>query len=425
MSVVVRRQVLLPILFTVALTGSFVDQLPGVQLLVYACAPLSLAVAALTPGHRLLTRRFPAVVVAFLFWTVASVLWSADRGGTVRDLVDLATNAMLAIAAGLVLTLDDLHRAVSRVARILLVATALALVVAPGWSTEPAGDGAPGWHGPFDHKNGLGAFLVLAGITLYFDRRRRRAPWFVLIGVLLVGSQSSTALALLLLAGALVLWQRGLGSLRTLHQRSLYLGASVTSLALVTVVAVTRPDLFAAVLGRDPTFTGRTDIWGAVIRQIAERPLTGHGWGGVWREASLPTLQIWREARFDAFYAHNGYLDVLLQIGAIGLALLLLVLLPALVRLWRTRSRDTSFWGALVIVTGLVAAVSESAPFVGSDLILLFAVALAARQPEMLAALRARRRGAPTVPAADLTPRADAPLAPAGAGPGPGRPGPG
>lgn len=401
-----RGDTLLRLLFPVALLASFVSHLPGARLLFLAMGPLALAVLVLTPGRRLLDRRLPVPLVLFLAWAAASLLWSADPPETVRALAELAVYAALGLAAGLLLPLPQLHRSLSVVARILLVATVVSLVVAPEWATAPAEDEAPGWHGPFSHKNGLGAFLVLATATLWFDRHRRRAPWLVLVAVLLVGTQSSTAVALVLVVAALLLWQRGLESLRGVQARGLYLGVSLVALLTLVAAAVRRPDLVTSVLGRSGTLSGRTEIWAAVARQVEERPLLGHGWGGVWRETSLPTLEIWREVRFEAFYAHNGYLDLLLQVGVVGLALLLLVVLPAAGSLWRHRDDDLAFWGFLVVVTSLLAAFSESSPLTGSGLVLLIALVTAARQREL------RRRPA-DVPAALRGP--EVPDVPAGA----------
>jgi O-antigen ligase len=67
-------------------------------------------------------------------------------------------------------------------------------------------------------------------------------------------------------------------------------------------------------LGRDETFTGRTWIWEAVIPEFKHMPWLGHGFQSFWTTE-------WRAMVFGMPYAHNGYLDILLELGVVGLAL--------------------------------------------------------------------------------------------------------
>jgi exopolysaccharide production protein ExoQ len=365
------------LLFPAALVAWYFPDLPGAREVGTALGALAVAVLAISPGDRRAGARVPWALVLFAAWASASLLWSADRAGSVRALLDLAALLGVGVAAGLRLSLTDLHGAVLRAVRLIVLVTALSLVLLPGWATAPAEDGAPGWHGPFSHKNDLGAFCAVAVITLWFGPRRTRWPWTIVAAVLLIGSQSSTAVALVVVAGGVVAWQHLFASVRQVGYRAVLVAVSLVGLVGLVVAAVTRFDLFAVALGRSGSLTGRTEIWTAVWRHIGERPLAGFGWGGVWREWSAPTQAIWREVRFPAFYAHNGFLDVALQVGVVGLLLLLAVLAPSLAGLWRARWSDTAFWGFLIIVATMVAALTESAPFTGRGLLLLVPLAVA------------------------------------------------
>jgi O-antigen ligase len=84
-------------------------------------------------------------------------------------------------------------------------------------------------------------------------------------------------------------------------------------------------------LGVDATFTNRSDIWRFAFSAIAERPLTGYGLQSFWQTDSLVngggTIETWAVA---AYNGHNGYMDVVISMGAPGLFLTLLwvVFLP-------------------------------------------------------------------------------------------------
>jgi exopolysaccharide production protein ExoQ len=79
-------------------------------------------------------------------------------------------------------------------------------------------------------------------------------------------------------------------------------------------------------IGRDPTLTGRTDIWKLVIG-MANRPLLGTGFESFWLGSRLDA--IWKLYWWHPNEAHNGYIDVFLTLGWIGIALVGMLFLSA------------------------------------------------------------------------------------------------
>jgi O-antigen ligase len=75
---------------------------------------------------------------------------------------------------------------------------------------------------------------------------------------------------------------------------------------------------FASQVGRDPTLTDRTLIWNAVL-SVHTNPLLGTGYASFWLGTRLE--RVWRVVG-HINEAHNGYLDVYLNLGVIGLFLL-------------------------------------------------------------------------------------------------------
>jgi len=76
--------------------------------------------------------------------------------------------------------------------------------------------------------------------------------------------------------------------------------------------------------GRDLTLTNRTEIWGELIR-FSENPLVGTGYESFWTGARLEAILMRRRIN----EAHNGYLEIYLNLGLVGLALIGLLLLSA------------------------------------------------------------------------------------------------
>lgn len=241
------------------------------------------ALAVLLTWRRteVLTRVMPLSLAGFMAWAAASYWWSADRSGSKIVLLDVFCAVIVAWCCGSFLTLESLHRLTTRVAKALSLLSVAFLVIAPGLSTRPAEDGAPGWHGPFSHKNGLGSFAVLALLCFWFDggNRTRRNGWLALGVILLIGSQSSSALVLVLLSVAVVSWQRQASKHNRLWQRIGWLGALLSSVLAAVLIAITSFGVLTGLLGRGTTLSGRTNIWAVVIERIQEKPLEGWGFG--------------------------------------------------------------------------------------------------------------------------------------------------
>jgi O-antigen ligase len=82
---------------------------------------------------------------------------------------------------------------------------------------------------------------------------------------------------------------------------------------------------FITKFSRDPTFTGRNEIWRFALDHIAERPIFGFGYQAFWGTSEL--LNSWTYLRswgFRASDAHNGFLNVAVTTGVAGLVLSLI-----------------------------------------------------------------------------------------------------
>ena len=97
----------------------------------------------------------------------------------------------------------------------------------------------------------------------------------------------------------------------------------------------------ATVMGRDETLTGRVDIWNEVFKIAPRWSVLGTGFGGFW---GLPYTSI----PIGQNSGHNGYLDVYVELGFVGIFLLSLFLL----NLWGKLSIEVKHnfdWGLLGI----------------------------------------------------------------------------
>ena len=97
----------------------------------------------------------------------------------------------------------------------------------------------------------------------------------------------------------------------------------------------------AYLLTGDSSFTGRTTIWAFADSEIARRPFLGWGYQGFWLVGSdAPSIVDapgWVKLMPNA---HNGYYDTMLELGYVGLALLLTFLATTLHVIGRVMERD-------------------------------------------------------------------------------------
>jgi O-antigen ligase len=221
------------------------------------------------------------------------------------------------------------------------------------------------WRGLWFEKNAMGAIMavsVLASIATAILRPDQRLRWMLNAGLclgLVVMSRSGTALITIGLilgaATALAVMRRGPApGVITIF----VLGAVGFGAAAAQALA---PGVFLTLLGKDPTLTGRTDIWAAILRQAAAHPWLGFGYAAFWEKTSAPANFVRAETGWMVPSAHNGWLDMLVQLGVVGVALCAALLLLgyglALRRALDDRDGD---WALIYLSIFLITSVSES-----------------------------------------------------------------
>lgn len=219
----------------------------------------------------------------------------------------------------------------------LLAANYLAVMFSPhgihGYVFGDASTEAGSWRGAMIHKNIAGPACALTVMFFIFDRRtmpvmlRNAVLGAVVVFLWFTQSKSSmSSLAIALLAGYCVRFLRiSKGS-----QTMIYVGLAIA--LLLAIGGVFYSDALEQL--DDPNaFTGRMQIWLALILYTKQHLWTGAGFASFWQVGTAsPILHLTRGwVAEEAPAGHNGYLDLLVTIGLPGtiLAVLVLLLLPA------------------------------------------------------------------------------------------------
>jgi exopolysaccharide production protein ExoQ len=177
---------------------------------------------------------------------------------------------------------------------------------------------AGAWKGIYIQKNTFGAYTVLAANTFYlraiYQKKRKLFAWS-LLGVtifIILLSQSKTALTLLIvsiLCTTLYIFYRWRGK-RTI----LFLDVFIMLLTVTCILLVQNWTNILGLLGRGEHISGRTVIWSFLFDQrIPQSFWFGYGRGAFWSNPNL-TYGL----KLVPAHAHNGFVEILLDIGFVG-----------------------------------------------------------------------------------------------------------
>jgi len=296
-------------------------------------------------------RVVPLALIAMLAWCFFSIFWSAVpdvslRRAALAAIVVISTIASVDLLGGpRAFLLWRIVLAVILVVNLLSIPLIPAAVHLPG-EVDPSliGD----WRGLYGQKNTAGAVCAITALLFLFSRNGRGnwIGWLVAAVALgfLAMTRSKTSVALFpiaLMAGLLyrISWRDSLS-------RAIFLCGTILAAVTAALVLVLNWDAAIRLLTDPASFTGRAEIWQAILAYMRDHPFLGAGFGTIARTGTLSPLHDyargnWVEAIADS---HNGYLQILVTTGGIGLVLALLAMVAdPVLRFWPLEPARTGF----------------------------------------------------------------------------------
>lgn len=335
------------------------------------------------PGVLRLVSRNPLIIVCVL-WIGLTFFWSIDPGTTMKRSVAL----LMTTLAGLVFAARyDWGEMVQRLGVAVLILCLITLFVA--LSNPPRGimsDIHPGaWRGPWAEKNYLGGIMAkgFAVSLCAFAMSPKRAWLWIPTAILCVGlvllSTSKTALLATMGCFLIFLVVRVFRRFPFLRVPVIWIiTASIVGMGLLLTIGF---EWALSLIGKDPTLTGRTDIWVLLGRAIEQKYWFGYGYGTFWMDPLGPSYETRTVLQWDVPTAHNGWLDSWLSGGfvIIGLfsTLLFLTIIKSLGRI-KTGGVET-YWVILSLFFFILFSLSESAILQQNDISWFLFVATTAK----------------------------------------------
>ncbi|WP_345245366.1 O-antigen ligase family protein [Nibrella saemangeumensis] len=249
---------------------------------------------------------------------------------------------------------------------LILVSSLLSILFMPAYGiAQGVHEGS--WRGVYFHKNGLGRISSISCVSTYFYirsiRTRKWLPYVVLLGMVLLVVQSDSATSLVILFILYCLYRLLRWTTAKFDQKRLAI--TILSFAVIVVllpISFYYIELLFSAIGRDTSFTGRIPLWLLAFEYIGKAPLLGYGYSAFWMPEVLEN-SLWLRTEWNPQQAHNGFIDVMLQLGLVGLSLFLVILYKAWKLNYRSIRQDPTeynYWGIILVGFTILFSLTET-----------------------------------------------------------------
>ena len=234
------------------------------------------------------------------------------------------------------------------------------------------------------------AFIGVLGILLFLielivTNSRRWIPALsitlaIVLTVLANSASMTVAMVLIAFAGLIAIFAEG----RPKPVRHRIYRWAIAFLAVASALGVVFRTQVFDLLDRSPDATGRFYIWEKVFGLILEKPLEGWGWISYWVPGVEPFEGLVVINNVPMYHAHNAYLDIWLQLGVAGIALLIWLMVSVFARLWTVAVRHTNplyLFPLFIFLTIAAQSLTESRLLIEIGWVFLVLLATKANEP--------------------------------------------
>ncbi|MGE0665634.1 MAG: O-antigen ligase family protein [Sphingomonadales bacterium] len=313
------------------------------------------------------------VIVGYI---LVSPAWAYDPDASLRRAIAFSLTASFCAYLALRYPPTEILKLAGWGLLVVAVVSVMAVVLFPEFGRELFGRKMGWWKGICGINTAFGRFMALGILVIWC---LRRVDWklqrfdMLVFGLFLVCTfQAHAATAIAAVFGAycsiLAIWSRSMFNIELAPK---VLIGILAGLVLLATVPFYLGDVLL-LLGRDETLTNRVFIWGAAFEQGWNNPIFGVGYESFWIEgnAAAAFYNMFGSGNTRIGNGHNGYLDVWLELGFVGLGLMLLLLIQAFTRVVRylTVSGEpfAEFYGGLLVFI-VIYSVAEKVIFVHSE----------------------------------------------------------
>ncbi len=292
-----------------------------------------------------------AAIVLFVAYCGLSALWSDYPVVTIKRVIKLVGSVEMAL-----IIITDRHpvqalKTIFKRCGYVLIPFSVVLIK---YFPQGRGYNRFSWittfRGVATDKNALGYLCLTCGYFFFWSlaeavsRLKEKAPvdriealvhgaQLLMTLWLFSMAQSSTSLMCFIVGAGLIVL---LGSYTIRRNFTVIALVAAVSAALIESTFDVSKAVIEGFLKRDTTLTGRTDLWKELLTMKDVNPLFGTGYDSFW--LGERAQHFWEIYWWHPNQAHNGFLEVYINLGLVGL----LLLVWALVSIYRKSNRELS-----------------------------------------------------------------------------------
>jgi O-antigen ligase len=302
---------------------------------------LAICSARALPQLRSLFLRNPYAILYILI-ALSSAIWSLHPDLTIKRGITYVLTIGVAGFIAARFTTEQALKVLAMSFQICALASVIFIVLSPDIAFmhggEYSGQELEGnLKGVYPHKNicgftmAIAVFVQLLLISISRKHSISSYAWIVFYFVLVLLSKATTALIItmsyFLFFIIYTVWTKN-----KLYGYNL-LFFVVVAAAFLAMAFLMDEEVFFGLIGKDPTLTGRTDVWSAVSELIYEKPVFGWGYGAMWVPTDQVTMWVDRKCGdWGVPSAHNAMLEIALELGLLGVSALVILIVQAF---WR------------------------------------------------------------------------------------------
>jgi O-antigen ligase len=251
---------------------------------------------------------------------IASTAWSQDPSVTLRAIASLLATTAFGVYFGTRYTVQQQLRLLAWTCSLIVALSFFFAIFLPQYGFDRGSNGP--WQGVFPQKNELARVMVLAIFVFLFVRPKRfhSLRWLGFAGslALLFLSRSITGMiACAIIFATLPLYKLIRARFNVVIPATLGIGLLLAGLLFILMTDTAQA---FQLVNRSSDLSGRTELWSALMVSISKRPWLGYGFSAFWQGTKGESGSVLDAAGWRAGYAHNGFLDIVLQLGVIGIA---------------------------------------------------------------------------------------------------------
>uniref|UniRef100_A0A832DGK9 O-antigen ligase family protein n=1 Tax=Ignavibacterium album TaxID=591197 RepID=A0A832DGK9_9BACT len=306
----------------------------------------------------------------FLLWAGMTIFWSSFPDVSFKRYFQVLTFYLTIISFLIYFpSITSLIKLIKPIIYSYILLTILVVISIPDAKDPAFGT----WRGLTSHKNSLGQIGVILTIfnLIFFTSEENLNKkvisfiFFLFSIIITVGAVSSTSITslfiLLTISSIFYVKKKIFEPIGLSYFLSFFLIITgLISIVLLFTFIPNLTDYIEGIFGKDDAFYDRGKLWKFMLWEISGHPLWGCGFQGFWVIESPKIQMLYRTFIWLPIQAHNGYLDIINEIGIIGLLLFLVVIINYLVISYKKGRIELWVW---FLINPLIISLTESTLF--------------------------------------------------------------